>query len=177
MSYQADTYLSSGSNVLKVLEYTCGGNIYGINILKVSRILNSVNGFRSLLNTHPCVRGAFNDHDNIVPLVDLSMFLGGKKTSMEDRFKVVVCEFFGALNGLLVDNVEAVHTLHWEKVISADEIFEHGQNPYVISIVQPTEEHMILLLDYETIILELSPQRSEERRVGKECRSRWSPYH
>ena len=21
------------------------------------------------------------------------------------------------------------------------------------------------------------PHRSEERRVGKECRSRWSPYH
>src|SRR6266498_1066381 len=24
---------------------------------------------------------------------------------------------------------------------------------------------------------ERAPQRSEERRVGKECRSRWSPYH
>src|SRR3712207_475222 len=23
----------------------------------------------------------------------------------------------------------------------------------------------------------LAPRRSEERRVGKECRSRWSPYH
>ena len=23
----------------------------------------------------------------------------------------------------------------------------------------------------------LADQRSEERRVGKECRSRWSPYH
>ena len=23
----------------------------------------------------------------------------------------------------------------------------------------------------------LSQERSEERRVGKECRSRWSPYH
>src|SRR5256886_8477060 len=23
----------------------------------------------------------------------------------------------------------------------------------------------------------IGPQRSEERRVGKECRSRWSPYH
>ena len=22
-----------------------------------------------------------------------------------------------------------------------------------------------------------APSRSEERRVGKECRSRWSPYH
>ena len=24
---------------------------------------------------------------------------------------------------------------------------------------------------------EFAPGRSEERRVGKECRSRWSPYH
>ena len=23
----------------------------------------------------------------------------------------------------------------------------------------------------------VNPPRSEERRVGKECRSRWSPYH
>ena len=26
-------------------------------------------------------------------------------------------------------------------------------------------------------IIHVLPQRSEERRVGKECRSRWSPYH
>ena len=28
-----------------------------------------------------------------------------------------------------------------------------------------------------TRVAGLDPQRSEERRVGKECRSRWSPYH
>src|SRR2546426_4606810 len=26
-------------------------------------------------------------------------------------------------------------------------------------------------------VVERDPERSEERRVGKECRSRWSPYH
>ena len=26
-------------------------------------------------------------------------------------------------------------------------------------------------------VTSISEQRSEERRVGKECRSRWSPYH
>ena len=26
-------------------------------------------------------------------------------------------------------------------------------------------------------LMVLDRQRSEERRVGKECRSRWSPYH
>ena len=28
-----------------------------------------------------------------------------------------------------------------------------------------------------TILTSISTDRSEERRVGKECRSRWSPYH
>src|SRR3712207_8728154 len=27
------------------------------------------------------------------------------------------------------------------------------------------------------ILFIFTPSRSEERRVGKECRSRWSPYH
>ena len=26
-------------------------------------------------------------------------------------------------------------------------------------------------------VKDLNARRSEERRVGKECRSRWSPYH
>ena len=30
---------------------------------------------------------------------------------------------------------------------------------------------------WPSIIGTLGPWRSEERRVGKECRSRWSPYH
>src|SRR2546430_6955666 len=31
--------------------------------------------------------------------------------------------------------------------------------------------------DAQTAANELVSSRSEERRVGKECRSRWSPYH
>src|SRR3712207_9426351 len=35
-----------------------------------------------------------------------------------------------------------------------------------------------LVRDYTIIIVTHNmQQRSEERRVGKECRSRWSPYH
>ena len=35
------------------------------------------------------------------------------------------------------------------------------------------DKHLLLLLDnFEQVVT-----RSEERRVGKECRSRWSPYH
>ncbi len=37
-----------------------------------------------------------------------------------------------------------------------------------------TKEKSYLL---ESRLLPLARKRSEERRVGKECRSRWSPYH
>src|SRR3712207_8511585 len=30
---------------------------------------------------------------------------------------------------------------------------------------------------YHLYVVRVDPERSEERRVGKECRSRWSPYH
>ena len=46
---------------------------------------------------------------------------------------------------------------------------------------------MVLEYEYQTqrkttkalpkLILQAIANRSEERRVGKECRSRWSPYH
>src|SRR3712207_6088499 len=34
-----------------------------------------------------------------------------------------------------------------------------------------------LALSERDCVLPVVPMRSEERRVGKECRSRWSPYH
>ena len=41
---------------------------------------------------------------------------------------------------------------------------------------KPNEEEEIWLDNQEVANL-LRISRSEERRVGKECRSRWSPYH
>jgi len=38
-------------------------------------------------------------------------------------------------------------------------------------------EEMIRDQDLDGVVLATWPNRSEERRVGKECRSRWSPYH
>src|SRR3712207_7494128 len=49
----------------------------------------------------------------------------------------------------------------------------------------PRVEPVIAVLEHEPIgaalrgdlFAHLQEDRSEERRVGKECRSRWSPYH
>ena len=38
-------------------------------------------------------------------------------------------------------------------------------------------KHKITKAQFDTSMVWYANHRSEERRVGKECRSRWSPYH
>ena len=45
---------------------------------------------------------------------------------------------------------------------------------YVRLSVEDTHTHSVSIETQQMII---ARYRSEERRVGKECRSRWSPYH
>ena len=47
------------------------------------------------------------------------------------------------------------------------------------NMISPVYEKYKLTYMEFTVLMFLAnnPQRSEERRVGKECRSRWSPYH
>src|SRR3989442_4318413 len=39
------------------------------------------------------------------------------------------------------------------------------------------QENATFSSDHASSVENMSSSRSEERRVGKECRSRWSPYH
>ena len=54
-----------------------------------------------------------------------------------------------------------------------------GTSPGVIAFIVLAVVAALVLLAAALILLHPTRQaeRSEERRVGKECRSRWSPYH
>ena len=47
------------------------------------------------------------------------------------------------------------------------------------SVVEQTDPYIFYFVPERTYVSaeEVQAGRSEERRVGKECRSRWSPYH
>jgi len=166
MSYDAESYLQSGSNELRMLEYTVDGKSYGINILKVQKIIANPECMTSAMNTHPSVMGIFKDNDVVIPLIDLAHFLGYGSVDATKGKKVVVTEFFGALNAFMVDSVEWIHHFHWEDVLNANDVMKTINQKFVISIVRPNGKRMVPLLDYETIILELCPDLAE-REIQK----------
>ena len=62
-------------------------------------------------------------------------------------------------------------------------VFRNSRYPFIdVKAQQEDLTELVEVTDDEAFILHpgefvLGSTRSEERRVGKECRSRWSPYH
>ncbi len=166
MKLEAESYLKSGSNEVRILEYRLGGHSFGINILKVKRIVNDLPLLTGTPNSPDYIVGVFRDRESIVPIINLGAFLGLPDSERLEHRKVIITEFFGILNAFFVDYIDWIHHFRWEDVIDADGVLTSLDHKYVIGIVKPNESRMIQLLDYETIILGLSPQL-RARELGK----------
>ena len=77
---------------------------------------------------------------------------------------LVVALLLGGILGNVCANIEP---LSWLDYMPPLNIKEHHWNLYVLDLTFGLQSKF----NIAQVI------RSEERRVGKECRSRWSPYH
>ena len=60
---------------------------------------------------------------------------------------------------------------------NAPEVIVKARGKFISRAVDVSEVAAKRFLDKQVDVKEIKIDRSEERRVGKECRSRWSPYH
>src|SRR2546430_17189863 len=76
------------------------------------------------------------------------------------------------------------YTTLFRSVVGGEEVRAHrlrmaATRPQVDLLTEPADTPLERQLRRVPLLLEArqAEHRSEERRVGKECRSRWSPYH
>ena len=55
--------------------------------------------------------------------------------------------------------------------------FQELTEPPDYFLKEAVQDKQMNFIELDRYIRDLQQSRSEERRVGKECRSRWSPYH
>src|SRR5258708_18761523 len=87
--------------------------------------------------------------------------------------------FFQAEDGIRDDLVTGVQTCALPISIPALRDFPLGATPIACPpfraiAIRKYQSHSVPRL---ARLMDCRASRSEERRVGKECRSRWSPYH
>ena len=63
------------------------------------------------------------------------------------------------------ENLTDIHSTGW--------LLRHKKTGARVMLIENDDENKVFNIAFRTP----PKDRSEERRVGKECRSRWSPYH
>ena len=103
---------------------------------------------------------------------------GVASLTMDDRFSIANMAIeAGAKNGIFPVDEKTIeymkeHSTKEYKIYEPDEDAEYDEEIVIdLNTLEPTVAFPHLPENTKTV------KRSEERRVGKECRSRWSPYH
>ena len=146
--------LENGTNELEVLEFTLGDNHYGINVAKVREIL-SYQPITPVPNSHEFVEGIFMPREDMISVVDLKKCIGMGSSEQKGLF---IITNFNQLNiAFHVEQVLGIHRISWADIILPGATVndaEHGVATGVIKI----NEKLIVILDFEKIVTDISPE-------------------
>lgn len=163
---QTNILLESGTNELEIVEFfleepgkredeVYRGH-YGVNVAKVLEIIRMPKVTEMPEVSHPAVLGAFNQRSRIIPLVDLSVWLG-KNRAEDEPPKVVVTEFNKVTTAFLVSGVTRIHRISWEEVEPPNKFVDSLSNNSITGVVK-IDGRIIFILDLEKIVAELNPE-------------------
>lgn len=151
---ETNILLENGTNELEVLEFTLGNNHYGINVAKVREIL-SYQRVTPVPNSHPSIEGIFMPRDTMITVVNLKNSIGMPQNDVEGLF---IITSFNSLNiAFRVDSVLGIHRVSWADIIKPDATVNVEGNGVSTGIIK-LEEKLIIILDFEKIVTDISPE-------------------
>ncbi len=172
MTQNQGTLLESGTNELEIVEFQVGVNKFGINVIKVKEIIEPLI-ITFVPHVHDHVEGIVQLRGEVLPVVNLEKVLGIPKSAANQQDKYIVTEFNNQKVIFHVSNVTQIHRISWEQIEKPSNIYRNGTS-HVIGVIK-REEEMILLLDFERIIVEINPELginvNSIKKLGKRERS------
>ncbi|UNK43941.1 chemotaxis protein CheW [Luteimonas sp. S4-F44] len=97
----------SGERQARWLRLRCGGQIYGLELLKIREVVLPA-PLLPVRGASPCLAGLMNLRGQVVPVVDLGLQLGDTAVEDTPSTRIVVLEEHGDTLGLRVSTVEDV---------------------------------------------------------------------
>lgn len=148
-SVDARTRLA-GSNMMEILLFSLGTReIFGINVFKVREVGNTPSITRTP-NMPRGVEGLVSLRGNVIPVLSLSSFLSIDGAPSELGKKMMVAEYSKRTVGFLVQDVDRIIRVDWEKVRAPESLISANQG--LITAVIELEGKLISILDVEQIL-------------------------
>ena len=100
---ESNILLESGTNELEVLEFMVGTQSFGINIAKVTEIMN-YQPMVPVPDSHPAFEGVFTPRDKVISVINLHTILH-KESPDPEHDLLIICHFNGKDVGFHVSSV------------------------------------------------------------------------
>ncbi|MCM3787730.1 chemotaxis protein [Domibacillus indicus] len=164
--------LESGTNELEIVEFEVQGNKYGINVMKVKEIIQPM-PITFIPHAHSHIEGIIQLRGEVLPVIDMAKVLGLQPSQNGQMDKYIVTEFNQQKVVFHVQNVTRIHRISWNDIEKPSEMYQGGNNQ-IIGVIK-INETMILLIDFEKIVVDINPHSGihvdQIRSLGKRERS------
>lgn len=153
-----DILLESGTNEIEIMEFTIGGNYFGINVAKVREIM-MIDTIKPMPQSHPAVEGVFKPRDILLTVINLPKYLDITNEQTDDRSLFIITNFNKMHMAFRVHSVEGISRISWEAIQKPDKTIYGGTDGIATGIAQ-CDDRLVTILDFEKIIAEISPETS-----------------
>ena len=155
---QTKILLESGTNELEIMEFTVGGELFGINIAKIREIMRAQETKR-MPNSHNFVEGIFKQRGEVITVIDLSKCLNIERSENKSH-DIFILTHFNKLNfAFRVESVVGIDRVSWEDIKKPDKVIYSGEGSVATAIAE-YKDRLITILDFEKIIADISPETS-----------------
>lgn len=170
---QTEILLESGTNEIEIMQFILYGELYGINVAKVTEIMMS-DKVKSVPHVHPSVEGIFKPRDILLTVVDLPFYLTGNPTEKNPRDLFLVTNFNKMHIAFRVHNVVGISRISWADIQKPDNTLNRGAESVATGIAQCGDD-LVTILDFEKIVTDIAPetgiQESEIDALGDRSRN------
>ena len=161
------------TSILELLEFTIAGNLFGINVAKVTEIMQH-RPVTPMPTSHPCIEGVFKPRDKIITVVDLPRYMGLPAREDSERDMVMLTNFSSMDAAFHVHTVEAMHRIKWSDVEKLDDTVYGGKDSLVTGNARIGHK-LVTVIDFERVLFEINPETglhlSEISEMGSRARS------
>ncbi|MGD6817579.1 chemotaxis protein [Metabacillus sp. 84] len=164
--------LESGTNELELVEFLIGENRFGINVIKVKEIIQPV-PVTAVPHSHSYVEGIMELRGEVLPVINVAKALNLQEKEMTRSDKFIVTEFNKQKLIFHVQNVTQIHRVTWDMIEKPSTMYQ-GLESHITGVIQLNEK-MILMLDFEKIVVDIDPASGltveRVKKLGKRERS------